>query len=129
MNRIALFLLLGSTIGWTQNYSEKGLNIKTEKERTIITFIDGNAEVFYLNGQQLSPYGRLKLNSEQYMLLIEDLKKALKKNAATIKRNEYELNKFNFSEDEVFLTVYDNVVDKQKVGTITREQIKIIEKL
>lgn len=129
MNKIAMLLLFVNTIGWSQNYSEKGLSIKTNNENTFITFKDGNSEDFYLNGQLLSPYGRLKLNSGQYVLLIEDLRKAIKNTTSNIKRDEYELNKFEFSEDEVFLTVYDNVVNREKVGTITRNQIKIIEKL
>ena len=129
MNKIALLLLFISNIGWTQNYSDKGLSIKTNNEYTIITFKDSNREDFYLNGQLLSPYGRLKLNSSQYGLFIEDLKKALNRITSSIERDEYALNKFEFSEDEVFFTVFDNVVNKEKIGTITRKQIKILGKL
>ena len=124
-----MLLLFVNTIGWSQNYSEKGLSIKTNNENTFITFKDGNSEDFYLNGQLLSPYGRLKLNSSQYGLFIEDLKKALNRITSSIERDEYALNKFEFSEDEVFFTVFDNVVNKEKIGTITRKQIKILGKL
>ena len=71
----------------------------------------------------MKSYGVLKLPSESFDSFIEDLEKASKKVSTTIERDLYIVEKFSFSEDEVFFNV------KDKVGTITKQQIKQIKKL
>jgi hypothetical protein len=70
----------------------------------------------------MKSYGVLKLPSESFNSFIEDLEKASKKVSTTIERDLYTVEKFSFSEDEVFFNV------KDKVGTITKQQINQIKK-
>ncbi len=129
MKKIALLLLLICNIGWSQTYLVEGLTITKTSEKIFITFKNGNEEGFYLNGQFLNSYGRLILSFQEYELFKEDISKVARKNTANIKREAYVVNKFEFSEDEVFFTVFDKVVNKEKIGSITKKQIKIIEKI
>ena len=123
MNKISLLLLLVSSFCYTQNFKIDGLNITTKEGTTAIYFINGNSEGFYLDGKFMKSYGVLKLPSESFDSFIEDLEKASKKVSTTIERDLYIVEKFSFSEDEVFFNV------KDKVGTITKQQIKQIKKL
>jgi hypothetical protein len=123
MNKISLLLLLVSSLCWAQNFKVDGLNIITKEGTTVVYFINGNSEGFYLDGKFMKSYGVLKLPSENFDSFIEDLDKASKKVSTTIERDLYIVEKFSFSEDEVFFNV------KDKVGTITKQQIKQIKKL
>ena len=123
MNKISLLLLLVSSLCYTQSFKIDGLNITTKEGTTAIYFINGNSEGFYLDGKFMKSYGVLKLPSESFDSFIEDLEKASKKVSTTIERDLYIVEKFSFSEDEVFFNV------KDKVGTITKQQIKQIKKL
>ncbi len=66
----------------------------------------------------MESYGVLKLPVDQFIQVIEDLSKISKKSEASLERELYTLNKFDFSENEIFFNV------KDKVGTITRKQLK-----
>lgn len=115
--------MLVSSLCWAQNFKVDGLNIITKEGTTVVYFINGNSEGFYLDGKFMKSYGVLKLPSENFDSFIEDLDKASKKVSTTIERDLYIVEKFSFSEDEVFFNV------KDKVGTITKQQIKQIKKL
>ena len=129
MKKIALLLFFISNIGWSQTYLVEGVTITKTSEKIFITFKNGNEEGFYLNGQFLNSYGRLILSFQEYELFKEDISKVARKSTASIKRETYVVNKFEFSEDEVFFTIFDKVVNKEKIGSISKKQIKIIEKL
>jgi len=66
----------------------------------------------------MESYGVLKLPVDQFIQFIEDLSKISKKSEASLERELYTLNKFDFSENEIFFNV------KDKIGTITRKQLK-----
>ena len=123
MKKLILLFILISSIGWSQEFREPGLSISTKDGTTSIYFKNGNSEGFYLDGEFIESYGILKLPVEEFYFFIKDLEKASKKKVITIDREFYSINKFEFSEDEIFFTV------KDKVGTITKRQFKIIEKL
>lgn len=123
MNKLILIFLLISSIGWSQSFREPGLSISTKDGITSIFFKNGNSEGFYLDGEFIESYGVLKLPVEEFYFFIKDVEKASKKKAITIDRELYSISKFDFSEDEIFFTV------KDKVGTITKKQFKIIEKI
>ena len=123
MKQLTLLFILISSIGYTQNFKIDGLNITTKEGTTAIYFINGNSEGFYLDGKFMKSYGVLKLPSESFDSFIEDLEKASKKVSTTIERDLYIVEKFSFSEDEVFFAV------KDKVGTITKDQIRKLKDL
>ena len=123
MNKLILIFLLISSIGWSQSFREPGLSIATKDGITSIFFKNGNSEGFYLDGEFIESYGVLKLPVEEFYFFIKDVEKASKKKVITIDRELYSISKFDCSEDEIFFTV------KAKVGTITKKQFKIIEKI
>lgn len=123
MKKSALLFLLISSISWSQTFRETGLSISTEDGTTSIYFKNGNSDGFYLDGEFIESYGVLKLPVEEFYFFIKDVVKASKKSQITIEREFYTINTFEFSEDEIFFTV------GEKVGTITKKQLKTIQKL
>ena len=118
MKKTALLLLLFTTLSWSQTYKEEGINISTKEGITSIYFKNGNSDGFYLDGVFMESYGVLKLPVNQFKQFIEDLSKISKKSKASLEKDLYTLNKFDFSENEIFFNV------KDKIGTITRKQLK-----
>jgi len=123
MKKLTLLFILISSISWSQTYREPGLSISTEDGTTSIYFKNGNSDGFYLDGEFIESYGVLKLPVEEFYFFIKDVVKASKKSQITIERELYSINTFEFSDDEIFFTV------GEKVGTITKKQLKTIEKL
>ena len=118
MKKITVLFFLFSTICYTQSYRVEGLSISTKEDITSIYFKNGNSDGFYLDGVFMESYGVLKLPVDQFIQFIEDLSKISKKSEASLERELYTLNKFDFSENEIFFNV------KDKIGTITRKQLK-----
>ena len=123
MKKLALLFILISSISWSQTFRETGLSISTEDGTTSIYFKNGNSDGFYLDGEFIESYGVLKLPVEEFYFFIKDVVKASKKSQITIERELYTINTFEFLEDEIFFTV------GEKVGTITKKQLKTIQKL
>lgn len=123
MKKLTLLFILISSISWSQTFREPGLSISTEDGTTSIYFKNGNSDGFYLDGEFIESYGVLKLPVEEFYFFIKDVVKASKKSQITIERELYSINTFEFLEDEIFFTV------GEKVGTITKKQLKTIEKL
>ena len=122
MKKIALLLLLFTTFSWSQTYKEGSINMLTKEGITSIYFKNGNSDGFYLDGVFMESYGVLKLNPQTFIEFIEDLSKISKKSEASLEKELYTLNKFTFSENEIFFNV------KDQIGTITRKQLKEIIK-
>ena len=118
MKKITVLFFLFSTICYTQSYRVEGLSISTKEDITSIYFKNGNSDGFYLDGVFMESYGVLKLPVDQFIQFIEDLSKISKKSKASLEKDLYTLNKFDFSENEIFFNV------KDKIGTITRKQLK-----
>ena len=123
MKKLTLLFILISSISRSQTFREPGLSISTEDGTTSIYFKNGNSDGFYLDGEFIESYGVLKLPVEEFYFFIKDVVKASKKSQITIERELYSINTFEFLEDEIFFTV------GEKVGTITKKQLKTIEKL
>jgi hypothetical protein len=122
MKKLTILFFLFSTICYTQSYRVEGLSISTKEDITSIYFKNGNSDGFYLDGVFMESYGVLKLPVDQFKQFIDDTLKASKKSSIEIQRDLYSVTKFDFSEDEIFFNV------KDKVGTITKKQIKEIIK-
>lgn len=122
MKKLTVLFLLFSTICYTQSYRVEGLTISTKEDITSIYFKNGNSDGFYLDGEFIESYGVLKLSIDQFKQFIEDNLKASKKSSIDIQRDLYSITRFDFSEDEIYFNV------KDKVGTITKKQLKEIIK-
>ena len=123
MKKLALLFILISTVGWSQTFREKGLSISTNEGITSIYFKNGNSDGFYLDGEFIESYGVLKLPVEEFSTFVEDLIKASKRDNIDIVKELYTISRFEFSEDEIFFTV------GEKIGTVTKKQLKVIKNL
>ena len=123
MKKMIILLTLLANMSYSQNFKDGDINIVTKEGITSIYFVNGNSEGFYLDGLFLKSYGVLRFPAADFNTFYEDVKTALKRSSTTIERDLYIVEKFSFSEDEVFFNV------KDKVGTITKQQIKQIKKL
>tara|TARA_B100000902_G_C27039269_1_gene778484 strand:- start:33 stop:404 length:372 start_codon:yes stop_codon:yes gene_type:complete len=123
MKKLALLFILISTVGWSQTFREKGLSISTNEGITSIYFKNGNSDGFYLDGEFIESYGVLKLPVEEFSTFVEDLTKASKRDNIDIVKELYTVSRFEFSEDEIFFTV------GEKIGTVTKKQLKVIKNL
>jgi len=119
---ITLLTLLAN-MSYSQNFKDGDINIVTKEGITSIYFVNGNSEGFYLDGLFLKSYGVLRFPAADFNTFYEDVKTALKRSSTTIERDLYIVEKFSFSEDEVFFAV------KDKVGTITKDQIRKLKDL
>lgn len=115
-----LVIIFFYTLGWSQ-YKVEGLNIVEKENQKVIYFVNQNSEGFYLpDGKFIKSYGRIKFSQVEFNQFREDLKKISKKESGSLKRSNYELNTFEFNDNEVYFSV------KEKIGSITKKQIKEI---
>jgi len=123
MKKMTIMLMMLANMSYSQNFKDGDINIVTKDGITSIYFVNGNSEGFYLDGLFLKSYGVLRIPYSNFSSFYEDLKSASKRSTVTIKREKYKVDKFSFSEDEVFFTV------KDKIGTITKDQIRKLKDL
>jgi hypothetical protein len=112
-----------ANMSYSQNFKDGDINIITKEGITSIYFVNGNSEGFYLDGLFMKSYGVLRFPAANFNAFYEDIATALKRSSTIIERDEYVVEKYDFSEDEVFFVV------KDKVGTITEDQIKKLKDL
>ncbi len=123
MKKMTILLTLLANMSYSQNFKDGDINIVTKEGITYIYFVNGNSEGFYLDGVFLKSYGVLRMPAANFNTFYEDIKTALKRSNTTIERDKYVVEKYDFSEDEVFFSV------KDKVGTITKDQIRKLKDL
>lgn len=112
-----------ANMSYSQNFKDGDINIITKEGITSIYFVNGNSEGFYLDGLFMKSYGVLRFPAANFNEFYEDIATALKRSKTSIGRDKYVVEKYDFSEDEVFFVV------KDKVGTITKDQIEKLKDL
>jgi|14BtaG_2_1085337.scaffolds.fasta_scaffold102033_1 hypothetical protein len=123
MKKVTILLTMLANMSYSQTFKDGDINIVTKEGITSIYFVNGNSEGFYLDGLFLKSYGVLKFPATYFSSFYEDLNYASKRSTVTIERDKYRVEKYSFSKDEVFFTV------KDKVGTITKDQIRKLKDL
>ena len=111
---LLLFLLFCSTLV-AQSYTVTKVNSNYE-----INFIDEFADQWYLDGEPILMYGELKLNEKEYKQLIKDIKKTLKQTSTEVIRSGYEVLKYSWVKDSVW--VYKN----EKAFSVTKKDIEYL---
>ena len=105
--------------------NEKGnTKITLEDNMYIITFDDENDPVLFdENGMFIQAKGKLELTDKEFKQLINNIGKVMKKSEGNIGTDKYDLDKFSFVNDTVFLWV------NSKIGSFSKEDLKQLKKL
>tara|TARA_B100001287_G_scaffold269250_1_gene266504 strand:+ start:152 stop:529 length:378 start_codon:yes stop_codon:yes gene_type:complete len=105
--------------------NEKGnTKITLEDNKYIITFDDENDPVLFdENGMFIQAKGKLELTDKEFKQLINNIGKVMKKSEGNIGTDKYDLDKFSFVNDTVFLWV------NSKIGSFSKEDLKQLKKL
>tara|TARA_B100001057_G_scaffold397776_1_gene408063 strand:+ start:23266 stop:23643 length:378 start_codon:yes stop_codon:yes gene_type:complete len=105
--------------------NEKGnTRITLEDNRYTITFDDENDPVLFdENGMFIQAKGRLELTDKEFEQFISNVSKVMKKSEGNIRTDRYDLDKFSFVNDTVFLWV------NSKIGSFSKKDLKQLKKL
>jgi hypothetical protein len=105
--------------------NEKGnTRITLEDNRYTITFDDENDPVLFdENGMFIQAKGKLELTDKEFKQFINNISKVMKKSEGNIRTDRYDLDKFSFVNDTVFLWV------NSKIGSFSRKDLKQLKKL
>ena len=105
--------------------NEKGnTKITLENNKYIITFDDENDPVLFdENGMFIQAKGKLELTDKEFKQFINNISKVMKKSEGNIGTDRYDLDKFSFINDTVFLWV------NSKIGSFSKEDLKQLKKL
>ena len=105
--------------------NEKGnTKISLENNKYIITFDDENDPVYFdENGMFVQAKGKLELTDKEFKQFISNIGKVMKKSEGNIGTDKYDLDKFSFVNDTVFLWV------NSKIGSFSKEDLKQLKKL
>jgi len=105
--------------------NEKGnTKITLEDNKYIITFDDENDPVLFdENGMFIQAKGKLELTDKEFKQFISNIGKVMKKSEGNIGTDKYDLDKFSFVNDTVFLWV------NSKIGSFSKEDLKQLKKL
>jgi len=105
--------------------NEKGnTRITLEDNKYIITFDDENDPVYFdENGMFVQTKGKLELTDKEFKQFVNNISKVMKRSEGNIKTDRYDLDKFSFVNDTVFLWV------NSKIGSFSKQDLKQLKKL
>lgn len=105
--------------------NEKGnTKITLENNKYIITFDDENDPVLFdESGMFIQAKGKLELTDKEFKQFINNISKVMKKSEGNIGTDRYDLDKFSFINDTVFLWV------NSKIGSFSKQDLKQLKKL
>ena len=105
--------------------NEKGnTKISLEDNKYVVTFDDENDPVYFdENGMFVQTKGRLELIDKEFEQFISNISKVMKKSEGNIRTRLYDLDKFSFINDTVFLWV------NKKIGSFSKKDLKQLKKL
>ena len=86
----------------------------------VIDFIDEFDDTYYINGDKVISKGKLDLTEKEYKQLIKDIKKTLKKSEAELVKPSYELIKYSWVKDSIW--VYKN----EKAFSVTKKDLEYL---
>jgi len=112
---IGISLLFLSLNLYSQGYTVTKIDSKYE-----INFLDEFADQWFLNGEPIAVYGELSLTEKEYKQLIKDIKKTLKQTSTELIRPSYEVLKYSWVKDSVW--VYKN----EKAFSVTKSDIEYL---
>ena len=113
----AFILLLFSIESKAQTFTVTKCNMH---DHYVIDFIDEFDDTYYVDGSKVISKGKLDLTEKEYKQLIKDIKKTLKKSEAELVKPSYELIKYSWVKDSIW--VYKN----EKAFSVTKKDLEYL---
>ena len=121
--RILLFLSCFYTFGQSARLDTDNFTVYIEKGSVVLEYLDENDPVYFNeDGSFKQVKGKLVLTNKEFKDMIKRMKKLIKKEEGTFRSSVYDLDKFSFVNDTVYLWV------KNRIGSFSKEEIRAIEK-
>jgi hypothetical protein len=121
--RILLFLSCFYTFGQSARLDTDNFTVYIEKGSVVLEYLDENDPVYFNeDGSFKQIKGKLVLTEKEFKDMIKRMKKLLKKNEGTFRSSVYDLDKFSFVNDTIYLWA------KNRIASFSKKEIRAIEK-
>ena len=121
--RILLFLSCFYSFGQSARLDTDNFTVYIEKGSVVLEYLDENDPVYFnADGSFMQVKGKLVLTEKEFKDMIKRMKKLLKKEEGTFRSSVYDLDKFSFVNDTIYLW------SKNRIASFSKEEIKAIEK-
>jgi hypothetical protein len=121
--RILLFLSCFYTFGQSARLDTDNFTVYIEKGSVVLEYLDENDPVYFNeDGSFKQIKGKLVLTENEFKDMIKRMKKLLKKEEGTFRSSVYDLDKFSFVNDTIYLWA------KNRIGSFSKKEIRAIEK-
>ena len=123
MKFLIAFLFSISLFSQKTVFENERTNILIKDNNYIITFDDENNDPSYYSEEYIIPKGRLELTENEFKLFVNNISKVMKKSEGNYRSEQYDLDKFSFINDTVYLWV------NTKIGSFSKKDLKQLKKL
>jgi|TARA_Y100000996_G_C22557523_1_gene656114 hypothetical protein len=120
IDKLALIALAFFALMFCSSINAQSYTVTKIDNNYEISFIDEFADQWYLDGEAIVVYGELNLNEKDYKQLIKDIKKTFKQSEKELIRPNYELIKYSWVKDSVW------IYWKEKAFSVTKGDIKYL---
>jgi len=121
--RILLFLSCFYTFGQSARLDKDNFTVYLEEGLVVLEYLDENDPVYFNeDGSFMQVKGKLVLTEKEFKNMIKRMKKLLRFDDGNFRSSVYDLDKFSFVNDTVYLWV------KNRIGSFSSKDIKEIEK-
>ena len=121
--RILLFLSCFYSFGQSARLDTDNFTVYLEKGSVVLEYLDENDPVYFNeDGTFKQVKGKLVLTENEFKDMIKRMKKLLKKEEGTFRSSVYDLDKFSFVKDTIYLWA------KNRIGSFSKKEIRAIEK-
>lgn len=120
IDKLALIALAFFALMFCSSINAQSYTVTKIDNNYEISFIDEFADQWYLDGEAIVVYGELNLNEKDYKQLIKDIKKTFKQSEKELIRPNYELIKYSWVKDSVW------IYWKEKAFSVTKSDIKYL---
>ena len=121
--RILLFLSCFYSFGQSARLDTDNFTVYLEKGSVVLEYLDENDPVYFNeDGTFKQVKGKLVLTENEFKDMIKRMKKLLKKEEGTFRSSVYDLDKFSFVNDTIYLWA------KNRIGSFSKKEIRAIEK-
>ena len=120
IDKLALIALAFFALMFCSSINAQSYTVTKIDNNYEISFIDEFADQWYLDGEAIVVYGELNLNEKDYKQLIKDIKKTFKQSEKELIRPNYELIKYSWVKDSVW------IYWKEKAFSVTKGDIEYL---
>ena len=121
--RILLFLSCFYSFGQSARLDTDNFTVYIEKGSVVLEYLDENDPVYFnADVSFMQVKGKLVLTEKEFKDMIKRMKKLLKKDEGTFRSSVYDLDKFSFVNDTIYLWA------KNRIASFSKKEIRAIEK-